>query len=212
VLDCNGNGPESGIIAGVDWVTINHQSPAVANMSLGCNGTGCPLPALDAAIQGSIASGVVYVVAAGNNNENACKGSPARIPEVLTVGATRNNDARANFSSFGSCLDLFAPGVNVTSAWWTSNSATATISGTSMASPHVAGVAALLLQEKPGLTPAKVANKITRKATTGKVTNAGNNSPNKLLFSRFGPLAFTLGNFMVADLPASSREQDFVLN
>jgi len=207
VLDCFGSGTESGIIAGVEWVTINHQSPAVANMSLGCNGTGCPLPALDTAINASIASGVVYVVAAGNNNESACKGSPARIPQVLTVGATNSNDARANFSSFGACLDLFAPGVNITSAWIGSNTDTATISGTSMASPHVAGVAALLLQEKPGLAPSQVANKIKKNATKDSVKNAGNNSPNKLLYSRFGVLGFNSPDGLwVADLPPALKK------
>jgi subtilisin family serine protease len=179
VLNCQGSGSTSGVIAGVDWVTNNHIKPAVANMSLG----GGASSVLDNAVRNSIAAGVTYSIAAGNSNANACNSSPARVTEALTVGATTQTDARASFSNFGSCLDLFAPGVGITSAWSTSNTATNTISGTSMAAPHVAGVAALFLQTNPSATPAAVGSAITSSATTNKVTGAGTGSPNRLLFS-----------------------------
>ncbi|HET9596428.1 MAG TPA: S8 family peptidase, partial [Anaeromyxobacteraceae bacterium] len=137
VLDCTGQGSISGVISGIDWVTNNHLSPAVANMSLG----GAASAALDSAVQGSIASGVTYAIAAGNSNADACTASPARVAAALTVGASDANDVRATFSNFGTCVDVFAPGVGITSAWDTSDSATNTISGTSMATPHVAGTA-----------------------------------------------------------------------
>ncbi|WP_038045160.1 S8 family peptidase [Thermus caliditerrae] len=179
VLDCNGSGTTSGVIAGVDWVRQNHVKPAVANMSLG----GAASSALDTAVKNAIASGVVFAVAAGNENQDACLSSPARVAEAITVGATTNTDARASFSNYGTCLDLFAPGQNITSAWYTSDTATNTISGTSMATPHVAGVATLYLQQYPTATPAQVASAIINGATTGKVTGAGTGSPNRLLFS-----------------------------
>ncbi len=181
VLDCNGSGSTSGVIAGVDWVTSNHTagSPAVANMSLG----GGVSSALDTAVNNSIADGVTYAVAAGNENTNACNGSPSRVAAALTVGSTTNTDARSSFSNYGSCLDLFAPGSSITSAWYTSNTATNTISGTSMATPHVAGVAALYLQGNPTASPSTVNNAITSTATTGVVTGAQTGSPNRLLYS-----------------------------
>ncbi|MGZ5403708.1 MAG: S8 family serine peptidase [Nocardioides sp.] len=181
VLDCNGSGSTSGVIAGVDWVTSNHAAgaPAVANMSLG----GGVSSALDAAVSSSISDGVTYAVAAGNENTNACNGSPSRVAAALTVGSTTNTDARSSFSNYGSCLDLFAPGSSITSAWHTSTSATNTISGTSMATPHVAGVAALYLQGNPSAPPATVNNAITSTATTGVVTGAQTGSPNRLLYS-----------------------------
>jgi subtilisin family serine protease len=181
VLDCTGNGTTSGVIAGVDWVTSNHAagSPAVANMSLG----GGVSSALDTAVNNSIADGVTYAVAAGNENTNACNGSPSRVASALTVGSTTSTDARSSFSNYGSCLDLFAPGSSITSAWHTSTSATNTISGTSMATPHVAGVAALYLQGSPSASPATVSNAITSTATTGVVTGAQTGSPNRLLYS-----------------------------
>ncbi len=181
VLDCNGSGSTSGVIAGVDWVTANHAAgaPAVANMSLG----GGVSSALDSAVNNSISDGVTYAVAAGNENTNACNGSPARVGAALTVGSTTSTDARSSFSNYGSCLDLFAPGSSITSAWYTSNSATNTISGTSMATPHVAGVAALYLQGSPAASPATVGNAITSTATTGVVTGAQTGSPNRLLYS-----------------------------
>ena len=181
VLDCTGNGATSGVIAGVDWVTANHAAgaPAVANMSLG----GGVSSALDTAVNNSIADGVTYAVAAGNENTNACNGSPSRVAAALTVGSTTSTDARSSFSNYGSCLDLFAPGSNITSAWYTGNTATNTISGTSMATPHVAGVAALYLQGSPSASPATVGSAITGTATTGVVGNPGTGSPNRLLYS-----------------------------
>jgi PKD repeat protein len=181
VLNCQGSGTTSGVIAGVDWVTANHIKPAVANMSLG----GGASSTLDNAVANSIAAGVTYAVAAGNSNANACNYSPARVASAITVGATTSSDARASYSNFGSCLDIFAPGSSITSAWRTSNTATNTISGTSMASPHVAGVAALVLQGTPGASPASVTSAITSNATTGKVTSAGSGSANRLLFMGF---------------------------
>ena len=178
VLNCSGSGSTSGVIAGVDWVTSHHTSKAVANMSLG----GSPSTALDNAVRNSIASGVVYAIAAGNSNRNACNFSPARTAEAITVGATTSTDARASYSNKGSCLDLFAPGSSITSAWYTSNTATNTISGTSMATPHVAGVAALYLQSH-NATPEQVRNAIVGAATANVVGNPGKDSPNLLLYS-----------------------------
>ncbi|WP_088287761.1 S8 family peptidase [Kineosporia sp. A_224] len=179
VLDCAGSGTLSGVIAGIDWVTRNHVTPSVANMSLG----GGASSALDTAVANSIASGVTYGVAAGNENQNACNTSPARVGTAITVGSTTSTDARSSFSNFGSCLDVFAPGSSITSAWNTSNTATNTISGTSMATPHVVGVAALYLANNPSASPATVRNAIVNGATTGVVTSPGTNSPNRLLFS-----------------------------
>jgi serine protease len=179
VLNCQGSGTSSGVIAGMDWVTSNHVKPAVANMSLG----GGASTATDDAVNRMHNAGVTVVVAAGNSNANACNYSPARAPNAITVGATTSTDARASYSNFGSCLDLFAPGSSITSAWYTSNTATNTISGTSMASPHVAGVAALYLQGNTSASPTTVTNAIVNAATTGKVTSAGSGSPNRLLYS-----------------------------
>jgi subtilisin family serine protease len=179
VLNCSGSGTISGVIAGVDWVTANRAGPSVANMSLG----GGASTSLDNAVNNSIASGVTYAVAAGNSNANACNYSPARVAAALTVGATTSSDSRASYSNYGTCLDLFAPGSSITSAWHTSNTATNTISGTSMATPHVAGVAALYLETAPGAAPATVASAITSNATPNVVANPGSGSPNLLLFS-----------------------------
>ena len=181
VLDCGGSGTYSGVIAGVDWVTGNKQPPAVANMSLG----GGASTALDNAVKASIVSGVTYAIAAGNKSQDACRTSPARVPTAITVGATTSTDTRATYSNYGACLDLFAPGSSVTSAWNTGNTATNTISGTSMATPNVAGVAVLYLQGDPAATPATVAAALIGKATTGVVKKAGNRSPNRLLFTDY---------------------------
>ena len=184
VLDCNGSGTLSGVIAGVDWVTRekneNESIPMVANMSLG----GGASSSLDIAVTTSVAAGVVYAVAAGNSNANACNYSPARAPSALTVGSTTSSDARSSFSNFGTCVDLFAPGSSITSAWYTGNTATNTISGTSMASPHVAGVAALVLGGNPSATTAEVNAAIVNGATPNKVSSPGTGSPNLLLYSR----------------------------
>jgi serine protease len=182
VLGCNGSGSTSGVIAGIEWVTVNHLKPAVANMSLG----GGASTALDDAVRNSIAAGVTYAIAAGNSNANACNSSPARVTQALTVGSSTNADARSSFSNFGTCVDLFAPGSSITSAWNTSDSATNTISGTSMATPHVAGVAALYLASNPTATPRTVHAAVVNNATQNRLTGVGTGSPNRLLYSRFG--------------------------
>ena len=166
VLDCGGSGPTSVVIAGIDFVTAQHQAgqPAVANMSLG----GGANLALDEALRNSIADGVSYAVAAGNSNASACQFSPARVTEAMTSGASTISDAKASFSNWGSCMDWFAPGQDITSAWDTSDTATNTISGTSMASPHTAGAAALYLQGHPTASPAAV-QKALRQAATARV-------------------------------------------
>lgn len=179
VLDCRGSGSTSGVIAGVDWVAANHVSPAVANMSLG----GGASSSLDAAVAGAVSAGVTMVVAAGNSNANACNYSPAREPSAITVGATTSSDARASYSNYGNCLDIFAPGSSITSAWHSNPTSTNTISGTSMASPHVAGAAALFLQASPNATPVQVANSLITNSTANKVTSAGSGSVNRLLFT-----------------------------
>jgi subtilisin family serine protease len=178
VLNCSGSGTNAGVIAGVNWVTQNARKPAVANMSLG----GGVSTALDNAVAGSISSGVTYALAAGNSSANACSSSPARVASAITVGATTRTDARASYSNYGTCLDIFAPGSAITSAWYTSNSATNSISGTSMAAPHVAGAAALALATNGSLTPAGVRDYLVGRAGLNKVTSPGTGSPNRLLF------------------------------
>jgi subtilisin family serine protease len=184
VLNCQGSGTTSGVIAGVDWVTGNHLAgqPAVANMSLG----GGASTSLDNAVNNSINDGVTYVVAAGNSNANACNSSPARVAAAITVGSTTSSDARSSFSNYGTCLDIFAPGSSITSTWHTSNTATNTISGTSMAAPHGAGVAALYLQGSPSAAPSTVRNAIVGSATQGVLSGVGSGSPNLLLYSLLG--------------------------
>ena len=177
VLNCSGSGTTAGVIAGVNWVTSNAIKPAVANMSLG----GSASTSLDTAISNSIAAGITYGIAAGNSNANACNYSPARVATAITVGATTSTDARASYSNYGTCLDLFAPGSSITSAWYSSTTATNTISGTSMATPHVVGAAALVLQANPSYTPAQVSAYLTSHATSGVVTNPRTGSPNLLL-------------------------------
>ncbi len=179
VLNCQGSGSNSGVIAGVDYVAQNASGPSVANMSLG----GGASTALDNAVQNAINSGVTFAVAAGNSNANACNASPARVDDALTVGSTTSSDQRSSFSNYGSCVDIFAPGSQITSAWYTSNSATNTISGTSMASPHVAGAAALYLENNGGASPASVFSAITSTATEGALSGIRSGSPNLLLYS-----------------------------
>lgn len=187
VLDCGGSASYSTLIAGIDWVAANAAKPAVVNMSLG----GGADTATNIATNNLIESGVTVVVAAGNSNDNACSYSPASTLSAITVGATGNyensnapiSDARSSYSNYGNCLDIFAPGTYIKSAWIGSNSATNTISGTSMASPHVAGVAALYLAAKPDALPIQVRNALVDFATNSAVTNPGAGSPNKLLFA-----------------------------
>ncbi|MEU9917571.1 S8 family peptidase [Streptomyces sp. NPDC051001] len=177
VLDNAGSGTTAGVVAGIDWVTANHSGPSVANMSLG----GGASTALDTAVRNSIASGVTYAIAAGNSSANASSYSPARVTEAITVGATTSTDARASYSNYGSVLDIFAPGSSITAGWYTSDTATNTISGTSMATPHVAGAAAVYLAGHTSSTPAQVATALTGGATTNAVTGPGTGSPNRLL-------------------------------
>jgi subtilisin family serine protease len=186
VLDNGGSGTTSGVIAGVDWVTLNHVKPAVANMSLG----GGASTALDDAVRASIAAGVTMVVAAGNGDflgrqQPACNYSPARVREALTVGATTSSDAKTSWSNYGECVDIFAPGASITSAWHTGDNATNTISGTSMAAPHVAGVAALYLAGNPGASTAAVFKAVFDNSTKNIVTNSST-ANNHLLYSLFG--------------------------
>jgi subtilisin family serine protease len=185
VLDCGGSGSWSGVIAGMDWVTAQTAKPAVANMSL----TGGANSSVDDAVRRMVAAGVATAVAAGNGNQggkeqDACKYSPARVAEAMTVGATTSTDAKTSWSNFGSCVNLFAPGASITSAWIGSNTATRTISGTSMASPHVAGVAALHLQSNPGHSAAQVHNAIYALTTKGIVTSS-KTANNNLLFTSY---------------------------
>ena len=180
VLDCRGSGSWSGVIAGINYVAGSDSNlKRVANMSLG----GGASDAVDAAVEGAVAAGVTMVVAAGNDGADACNSSPARAPKAITVGATGSSDARTSWSNYGTCVDIFAPGLGITSAWNTSDSATNTISGTSMASPHVTGVAALALAADSTATPTAVTTLITGTATADVVTSEGSGSPNKLLYS-----------------------------
>ena len=187
VLDCDGYGYNSEIIAGLDWITANNQGkPAVANMSLG----GGASTAIDDAVKRSIASGVSYAVAAGNGNaggvhQDACKSSPARVPEAITISATDSSDRKASWANYGKCVDWFAPGVAITSAWHTADTATTTISGTSMATPHTAGVAALYLQSNPGASPQTVRDALYANTTKGIVKSSRTPDNNHLLFTSY---------------------------
>jgi subtilisin family serine protease len=177
VLNCQGSGSWSQVIAGVDWVTANHVKPAVANMSLG----GGFSAALNTAVANSIAAGVTYALAAGNSNADACGTSPASTPSALTVGASTSGDQRSSFSNFGTCVDLFAPGSSITSS--VISGGYQSWNGTSMAAPHVAGVAALYLAANPTATAAQVGSAILGGATTNVLGGIGSGSPNRLLYS-----------------------------
>lgn len=190
VLDCEGSGTTSGVIAGVDWVTANHVQPAVSNMSLG----GGASTALDDAVRNSIAAGVTYAIAAGNGDfigrpQDACDGSPSRVTEAVTVGATDSTDTEASFSNYGTCVDILAPGVDITSAWYESDTQTNTISGTSMAAPHVAGAAALYLHANPSATPADIETALESNASANKInlhsSSESGGTPNLLLYTAF---------------------------
>jgi subtilisin family serine protease len=208
VLNCQGSGTISGVVAGVDWVTANHVKPAVANMSLG----GGASSTLDNAVTNSVVAGVTYAVAAGNSAADACNSSPSRAAAALTIGATDKLDQEASFSNFGPCVDLLAPGVSITSAWYQSDTQINTISGTSMASPHVAGAAALYLEGNPTATPGQVEIAIESNATTNVITSmASSLTPNLLLYTlNFGGGGGTPNNpptasftFTTSDLTAS---------
>ncbi|MEC3980766.1 S8 family peptidase [Amycolatopsis sp. H20-H5] len=177
VLDANGSGTTEGVVAGIDWVAANAKAPAVANMSLG----GSPDDALDKSVQGAIAKGVTFGVAAGNESADASTSSPARVKEAITVAASDKTDKQASFSNFGAGVDLYAPGVGITSSWGTGDDATNTISGTSMATPHVVGAAALYLSAHPDATPAQVSDALTGGAAADKISNPSSGTPNKLL-------------------------------
>jgi subtilisin family serine protease len=188
VLNCSGSGSTSGVIAGVDWVSGNHASgrPAVANMSLG----GGASTTLDTAVRNSITDGVSYAIAAGNGNafgiaQNACNTSPARVTQAMTISATDRTDTKASWANYGTCVDWFAPGVSITSSWYSSDTATRTISGTSMATPHTAGVAALYLQGNPSASPATVRSALSGITTKGVVKSPGSGTPNALLFTSY---------------------------
>lgn len=181
VLNCRGSGSYSDVIGGIEWVTTHHKGPSVVNMSLG----GPVSKAIDDAVEASIGAGLTYVVAAGNDNSNACKSSPARVSSAITVGSSDQYDSRSTFSNYGECVDVFAPGTDITSLWINSNQSIKTISGTSMAAPHVAGVAALYLAKNPESTPSQVAQALISGAVSGKLTQVGSGSPNLLLNTLF---------------------------
>lgn len=204
VLNCRGSGTWSGVIAGIDWVANNHTGDSVANMSLG----GGYSTSVNAAVAGAVAKGVTMVVAAGNSSADACNYSPASEPSAITVGATTNTDLRASYSNYGTCVDIFAPGSSITSAWYTGSSASNTISGTSMASPHVTGVAALVAQANPGAKPAAIASFIVSHATPNQVGSEGAGSPDLLLYSLGGGTASAPAPTPIAvkDITGTSRK------
>ena len=182
VLDCTGKGSLSTLLEGIDWIMQDHAQsprPSIINMSL----AGEPSAALDAAVNNLILAGMTPVVAAGNDGADACRVSPARVPGAITVGASDENDARASFSNYGACVDVFAPGTNIAAAWFTGVTAGAVSSGTSEAAPFVAGVGALFLQKYPTASPASITQAILSQATVDALTNIGDGSPNRLLFS-----------------------------
>ncbi|BAU86864.1 peptidase, S8A subtilisin subfamily [Streptomyces laurentii] len=177
VLDDNGSGTTEQVVAGIDWVTKNHKGPSVANMSLG----GGADPALDDAVRQAIASGVTFGVAAGNESADAGQGSPSRVEEALTVASSTEDDQQSDFSNYGSVVDLYAPGSEITSAWNDSDTGTKTISGTSMATPHVVGAAAVYLAGHQDATPDQVAQALVDGATPDKIGNASPGTANRLL-------------------------------
>lgn len=193
VLGCDGTGLISDIMAGIDWITANHQSPAVVNMSIGFSGTS---NAFDALLNGSINAGLTWVVSAGNMDRDACNYSPSRIPAAITVGSTDSTDSKAWNSNWGACVDLFAPGEGITSTYFTSDTATRVMGGTSMAAPMVAGAAAIYLQSNPNATPAQVSQSITSTTTNNMLNNVGTNSPNKLIYS--SNMAPTAGDAVIS--------------
>jgi subtilisin family serine protease len=178
VFQCSGSSSNSTIIAGIDWVTANHVKPAVANLSLG----GGYSQATNDAVTRLANAGVFVAVAAGNENQNACNVSPASAPGVTTVASSTRADAKSSFSNYGSCVDLYAPGSSITSAWYTSTTATNTISGTSMATPHVAGVAALYKAARGEASQATIDAWLKNNATANVVTGNVTGTPNRLLF------------------------------
>jgi len=180
VMQCDGNGQISSLISGINWVTSNAVRPAVANISVAAAGSS---PALESALSNSIASGITYAVAAGNGNWDACNFTPARTPNALTVGASEETDLRARYSNYGACVDIFAPGNQIVSAWSSSDAATANRSGTSMAAPMVAGAAALYLAANPSASPATITQVMKSTATAGVLTTNDTSSPNLLLYS-----------------------------
>lgn len=176
VLSCAGLGLNSDVIAGVDWVTANHVNPAVANMSLG----GGKSPALDQAVTNLWNSGVFLAVAAGNDNVDACTESPSGAPSVFTVAASEKTDAKASYSNWGTCVEIYAPGSAIVSTYLAGT--TMSLSGTSMATPHVVGVAALYKATNGNQPSATVGNWLTANATSGVITGNPSGTPNLLLF------------------------------
>jgi subtilisin family serine protease len=177
ILGCDGSGASSNVIAGLDWILKNGKKPAVVNMSLG----GDASASLDSAVENLFNNGYVMVVAAGNSNTDACNSSPARVSKAITVAATDNTDTRASYSNYGSCVDIFAPGSQINSAWIGSNTATKVLNGTSMATPHVAGVVAEMLQSIPTATPQTISTNLVNQASSNVVKNPSG-SPNRLLY------------------------------
>ncbi|GAA1293105.1 S8 family peptidase [Saccharothrix xinjiangensis] len=187
VLDCRGNGADDDIIAGIEWVRANAVKPAVVNYSIGCRSR-CSSPAIDTAVKNLVGSGVQFVQAAGNSGDDACHYSPQYVTAAITVGNSTRNDQRHSGtgpSNYGSCLDIWAPGTGIVSASYSSSTGAATMTGTSMASPHVAGAAALYLSRYPSATPAQVRNALVDNSSTGRLTGIGSTSPNALLNTGF---------------------------